>query len=91
MNKMLDILSTRESALGYSGSLFYFITEHYELISGMLLSLVMVISSIALQLYKVQSIKNAERRKEERHQQEMQQDQEFHHKNMQDHADEDSK
>ena len=91
MHKVLEILSTKESALGYSGSLIYFITEHYELISGMLISLVMVISSIALQMFKVQSIKNADRRKEERHQQEMQQDQEFHNKNMQENANENQK
>ena len=64
--------------MGYLGSVLFFITNHIEEMTGVFLSLVMIIGSIGVQRWKVVALKNEERRKEERHRQDMQQDQEEH-------------
>ena len=82
----LKLYMNWENALGYSSSLSFFIMNHYEAIAGMILSMVMVISSIAVHWYKIQAIQNEEQRKQERHDQEMKQDQEVHEHNMKSNA-----
>jgi heme exporter protein D len=82
MERLFQIIQQKEAALGYSGSVVFFFMEHYEVVSGMLISLVMILSSIILQWKKIQSIENEERRREERHQQQIKQDQEIHERNI---------
>ena len=72
----------KETILGYSASTSFFIMEHYEAIGGMILSAVMILASIILQWQKIRSIRNEEKRKQEKHEQEMEQDKELHAKNI---------
>ena len=72
----------KETILGYSASTSFFIMEHYEAIAGMVLSAVMIIASIILQWHKIKSLRNEEKRKQEKHEQDMQQDKELHAKNI---------
>ena len=69
--------------LGYGGSAGFFWMEHHEKYGGMILTAFMILSSIILQWEKVKSIRNEERRREERHRQELLQDQEKHLRNLQ--------
>ena len=64
--------------MGWMGTGSFWVSEHYEAIAGMVVSVAMMIASIILQYMKVRAIMNEERRKEEKHQQEMRQDQERH-------------
>ncbi|MCG8332333.1 MAG: hypothetical protein MI974_31905 [Chitinophagales bacterium] len=63
----LTILST-------AGAGSYWIFEHYQAVMGVLLAAITVVSTAALQCYKIIAIRNEERRKEEEHQRKMQQD-----------------
>ena len=78
----LKSLYQREAMLGYGGGISYWITEHFELLAGMVLSIVMVVSSVFLQYFKIRSIQNEERRKQEEHEMRMQQQTELHNRQM---------
>ena len=82
--KIFDFFEHGSTRIGYAGTALYWIFENQEAMLGAILSLCMVISSIAYHTYKVISIRNDERRKEERHRQELLQDQERHKQNIKD-------
>lgn len=73
-------------ALGWSSAGGFFVSEHFELYAGMAATAVMLLSSIILQWYKIMSIRNEERRREEHHLQEMKQEQEIHELNIKRHG-----
>lgn len=58
-------------SLGYAGSAGFFISEHFEIYGGMVLTAITIATSIIMQWQKISSIRNDERRKEERHRMEM--------------------
>ncbi len=73
---------TKETVLGYSGSVAYFLMEHFEKVSGMILALIMIIYSIILQQKKMRSLENEEKRREEVHQQELNHKEELHQRRL---------
>ena len=78
----LKLYMNWQNALGYVSSLSYFVMNHFETITGVILSLVMIISSLVVQWYKIKSLKNDERRREEKHQQDMMQEDQVHQLNL---------
>ncbi|MEO0338114.1 MAG: hypothetical protein AAF242_02765, partial [Bacteroidota bacterium] len=75
---------TRETVLGYSSSVAYFLMEYFEKISGMVLALIMIIYSIILQQKKMRSLENEEKRKQEMHQQELSHKEQLHQRKLND-------
>lgn len=57
----------RATVLGYSGSLGVWLSEHYEVTTGILLSLGMVITSIISHFLKIRKALNDEKRSQELH------------------------
>ncbi|MEO0339500.1 MAG: hypothetical protein AAF242_09815 [Bacteroidota bacterium] len=78
MIKTLKYYLGKETILGYGSSTSFFLMEHFEAIGGMILSIVMIVYSIILQRKRIQVLQNEERRREEKHQQALMQDQEIH-------------
>lgn len=60
-------LTEKFTLLGYSGSIFYWIFEHYEAVAGIVLSVAMVISSIILHYIKIKGALKKQKREEELH------------------------
>ena len=81
-NLFLKSLTQKEAILGYSGGVSYWITDHFDLVAGMILSTIMIVSSIFLQYYKIKSIQQEEKRRQEEHEMKMQQTIELHDRNM---------
>lgn len=59
--------------IGYAGTGSFFYAEHFQAISGMVLGAAMIVLSILMQWQKIRSLRQDERHKEERFQQEMRQ------------------
>jgi hypothetical protein len=83
--KLLGLLTDQSTKVGYAGTALYWLFENQDALFGALLSLCMVISSIAYQTVRIISIRNDELRKQEKHKQELLQDQERHEQNIKDH------
>lgn len=86
--KIHEFFAYGSTKLGFSGTALYWLFENHEVVLGAVMSVCMVASSIAYHVYKVISIRNDERRKEEWHQQGLSQDQERHHQSIKDKEDE---
>ncbi|WP_282782212.1 hypothetical protein [Phaeodactylibacter xiamenensis] len=80
--KIQDFFAYSSTKLGFSGAALYWFFENHEVVLGAVLSVCMIVSSIAYHAYKVVAIRNDERRKEERHRQELLQDQERHNRDL---------
>jgi hypothetical protein len=82
-NLFAKSLTQKEAILGYSGGVSYWITDHFDIVAGMILSTIMIVSSIFLQYYKIKAIQNEERRRQEEHDMRMQQNIELHNRDLQ--------
>jgi len=67
MDILKDYFSNKSVLLGWTGGASFFSSASLESQLGVVVSAIMIISSIAMQYYKIQAIKNEERRKEELH------------------------
>jgi len=67
MNILRDYFSDKSVLLGWSGGASFLSAASLETKIGMLLSGVMLISSIAMQYYKIIAVRNQDRRLEELH------------------------
>jgi hypothetical protein len=81
-NLFLKSLTQKEAILGYSGGVSYWITDHFDIVAGMILSTVMIVSSIFLQYHKIKAIQNEERRRQEEHELKIKQGTELHNRQM---------
>ena len=68
MNILRDYFSNKSVILGWSGGASFFSSASLESQLGMLASAIMIVSSIAMQYYKIRAMKNEDRRQEELHQ-----------------------
>ncbi len=57
----------KATLLGYSGSAFYWIMEHFETATGIVLSVAMIAASIVLHSIKIRTAINREKREQELH------------------------
>ena len=80
--KIFDFFDHGSTKIGYAGTVFYWIFENQDAVLGSILTCCMVISSIAYHTYKVIGMRNEERRREERHRQELLQDQQRHDRDL---------
>lgn len=62
-----NYFTEKATILGYSGSAGYWITEHFETVAGIVVSLAMIGASIVLHGIKIRTALNREKREQELH------------------------
>jgi hypothetical protein len=73
LNFLKGYFGDPRTLIGYAGTGSFFWAEHFQAISGMVLGAAMIVLSILMQWQKIRSLRQDERHKEERFQQEMRQ------------------
>jgi hypothetical protein len=82
IDNIRDYLTEKTNILGWTGIGSFWGFEGYEEAGGMVLSASMILTSAILQGLKIRSQLNEERRREERHRQELNQDMERHNRDL---------